>query len=192
VPEHRHDEIVSALAEAFAELTVGDPRDPATDVGAMVTRKHYERVLDYLASAQKEGGTFAVGGGRAPGHDVGYYVAPTIITGVSPDAKVAQEEIFGPVLTVLTYQDEEEAVRIANGTEFGLSGAVYSTDTEHALRVAQRINSGTVNLNNGIPSTSASPSAASSSPATAANSAPRAWTPSSTRTSSSSTANPCA
>jgi aldehyde dehydrogenase (NAD+) len=150
VPEHRHDEIVSALAEAFAELTVGDPRDPATDVGAMVTRKHYERVLDYLASAQKEGGTFAVGGGRAPGHDVGYYVAPTIITGVSPDAKVAQEEIFGPVLTVLTYQDEEEAVRIANGTEFGLSGAVYSTDTEHALRVAQRINSGTVNLNNGI------------------------------------------
>jgi len=150
VPEHRHDEIVAALAEAFAELTVGDPRDPATDVGAMVTRKHYARVLDYLASAEKEGGTFAVGGGRAPGHDVGYYVAPTIITGVSPDAKVAQEEIFGPVLTVLTYRDEEEAIRIANDTEFGLSGAVYSTDTEHALRVAQQINSGTVNLNNGI------------------------------------------
>ncbi|MFG2630772.1 aldehyde dehydrogenase family protein [Streptomyces sp. NPDC048473] len=80
----------------------------------------------------------------------GCYIALTIITGVSPDAKVAQEEIFGPVLTVLTYRDEEEAIRIANHTEFGLSGAVYSTDTERALRVAQQIHAGTVNLNNGI------------------------------------------
>ncbi|WP_162794785.1 aldehyde dehydrogenase [Nonomuraea lactucae] len=150
VPEHRKDEIVGALAEAFAALVVGDPRDPKTDVGPMITRRHYERVMGYLASATEEGGRFAVGGGRPPGLDTGFYIAPTIITDVSPGARVAQEEIFGPVLTVLTYRDEEEAVRIANGTEFGLSGAVYSEDFDHALQTARKINSGTVNINNSI------------------------------------------
>jgi acyl-CoA reductase-like NAD-dependent aldehyde dehydrogenase len=150
VPEDRKDEIVQALAEAFGKLKVGDPHDPQTDVGPMVSKTHYERVMGYLQSAVDEGGTFAVGGGRPEGPDVGYFVAPTIITGVGPTAKVAQEEIFGPVLTVLTYRDEAEAVRIANGVEFGLSGAVFGGDDEHVLNIARKIKSGTVSLNNGI------------------------------------------
>jgi aldehyde dehydrogenase (NAD+) len=150
VPESRKDEIVDALVAALKEVRIGDPHDPKTEVGPMVTKKHYERVLAYLQSAVDEGGRFAIGGGRAEGFATGYYVAPTVITDVGPDSKVAQEEIFGPVLTVLTYQTEEEALAIANGVEFGLSGAVYSSDNDRALRMARKIKSGTVNLNNGI------------------------------------------
>ena len=128
---------------------MGDPADPKTEV-AMVSRKHYERVMGYLQSAVDEGGKFAIGGGRPEGLDTGYYVAPTIITDVGPDTKVAQEEIFGPVLTVLTYHDEDEVLRIANDVEFGLSGAVYSTDQDRALEMARKIRSGTVSLNNGL------------------------------------------
>jgi aldehyde dehydrogenase (NAD+) len=150
VPESRKDEIVDAMVSALREVSVGDPADPKTEVGPMVSRKHYERVMGYLQSAVDEGGKFAIGGGRPEGLDTGYYVAPTIITDVGPDAKVAQEEIFGPVLTVLTYHDEDEALRIANDVEFGLSGAVYSTDQDRALEMARKIRSGTVSLNNGL------------------------------------------
>lgn len=128
VPEGRKDEIVGALATAFARLRVGDPSDPDTDVGPMITRKHYERVVGYLRSAAEDGGVFAVGGGRPEGTDKGFYVSPTIVTDLPADARANQEEIFGPVLSVLTYEEEEEALRIMNGTEFGLNGAVYSAD----------------------------------------------------------------
>ncbi len=150
VPESRKDEIVDALVEELKKVKVGDPHDPKTEVGPMVTEKHYNRVLGYLQSAVEQGGKFAAGGGRAEGFDKGFYVAPTVITDVGPDARVAQEEIFGPVLTVLTYKDEDEALAIANGVEFGLSGAVYSSDQNRALEMARKIKSGTVNLNNGI------------------------------------------
>jgi acyl-CoA reductase-like NAD-dependent aldehyde dehydrogenase len=150
VPESRKDEIVVALTEAFRAVVVGDPRDPRTEVGPMVSRRHYDRVLGYLRSAIEDGGSFAVGGDRAGGFETGYYISPTIVVGVSPQAAIAQEEVFAPVLTVLTYRDEEEAIAIANGTEYGLNGAVYSTDADRALAVARRLRSGTVSINNGI------------------------------------------
>ncbi|CAA9272524.1 MAG: Aldehyde dehydrogenase [uncultured Arthrobacter sp.] len=150
VPAARHDEIVGALAEAFGTLKVGDPNAADTQVGPMITQRHYERVLEFLKSAEQEGGSFAVGGGKAPGLDEGYYVSPTIITGVKSSARVAQEEIFGPVLTVLTYETEEEAIALANDTEYGLNGAVFSADVDHALSVARRLDAGTVSINNGI------------------------------------------
>lgn len=150
VPRARQEEIVTALAAAFAEVVVGDPSDPATDIGPMVNARHHQRVMGYLDSAIEEGGTFAVGGKRPQGLDVGYYVEPTIITGVSPQSRVAQEEIFGPVLTVLPYDDEEEAFAIINGTEYGLAGAVYSADADRALAAARRFVSGNVFINNGI------------------------------------------
>ncbi|WP_194238427.1 aldehyde dehydrogenase family protein [Streptomyces spongiae] len=150
VPESRKDEIVGALAEAIAQVKVGDPADPDVLVGPMINKGHYDKVLGFFETARLEGATFAVGGGRAPGFDKGYYVSPTIITDVSPDSRVAQEEIFGPVTAVLTYRDEAEAIRLANHTEFGLNAAVYSSDTQHALEVARQIHSGTVAINNGI------------------------------------------
>ncbi|KKD02605.1 aldehyde dehydrogenase family protein [Streptomyces sp. WM6386] len=152
VPESRKDEIVGALAEAFARVKVGDPHDPDAMVGPMINKAHYDKVLGFFETARQEGATFAVGGGRAPGFDKGYYVSATIITDVSPDSRVAQEEIFGPVTTVLTYRDEDEAeaIRLANHTEFGLNAAVYGSDEQHALEVARKIRSGTVSINNGI------------------------------------------
>jgi aldehyde dehydrogenase (NAD+) len=152
VPESRKDEIVGALAEAFARIKVGDPTDPEVEVGPMINKIHYERVLGFFESARQDGAQFPVGGGRAPGFDTGYYISPTIITDVSPDSRVAQEEIFGPVTAVFTYPDdnEDEAIRLANNTEFGLNAAVYSADEQHALDVARKIQSGTVAINNGI------------------------------------------
>ena len=149
VPEHRKDEIVEALAEAFRKVKVGPPTDPDTKVGPLISRKQHERVLGLLQSARDEGGVFRVGGGRPDGLDTGYYVEPAIITDVDPRSRVAVEEIFAPVLIVLTYRDEEEALRIANDTEFGLNDAVYSANPERALAVAQRMHSGSININNG-------------------------------------------
>ncbi|WP_330262805.1 aldehyde dehydrogenase [Streptomyces griseorubiginosus] len=152
VPESRKDEIVGALAASFARVTVGDPTDPDVTVGPMINKAHYEKVLGFFETARQEGATFAVGGDRAPGFGKGYYVLPTIITDVTPDSRIAQEEIFGPVTAVLTYrdEDEDEAIRLANHTEFGLNAAVFSSDEQHALEVARRIHSGTVSINNGI------------------------------------------
>jgi aldehyde dehydrogenase (NAD+) len=149
VPEHRKDEIVAAFIDAFRQVRVGAPTDPETQVGPLISRKQQERVLGLLQSAIDEGGRLALGGGRPEGLDTGFYVAPAIITDVAPEARVAVEEIFAPVLVVLTYRDEEEALRIASSSEFGLSAAVYSADTERALAIAQRLHSGSININNG-------------------------------------------
>ena len=102
-----------------------------------------------LASAVQDGGHFEIGGGRPKGLDKGYYIAPTIISNVSPKSLVAREEIFAPVLVVLTYRTEEEGLAIVNDTEFGLNDAVYSADPERALRIARRMKSGNISINNG-------------------------------------------
>ena len=149
VPEHRKEEIVEALVEAFRKVKVGPPTDPDTKVGPLISRKQHERVLGLLQSAKDEGGVFRLGGGRPEGLDTGYYVEPAIITDVDSRSRVALEEIFAPVLIVLTYRDEEEALRIANDTEFGLNDAVYGADPERALAVARRMHSGSININNG-------------------------------------------
>ncbi len=149
VSRRRHDELLDALRAGFEALVVGDPRDPATQVGPLVSRRHRDRVLGYVADAAKEGGRVVTGGGPPPHTTRGWFVAPTLVTGVSPMSRIAQEEIFGPVLTVLTYTDLDEAVAIANGTPFGLSGAVFARDPGQARALADRIRSGTVAINKG-------------------------------------------
>ena len=149
IPEHRKNEIVGAFADAFAKVVVGPPDAPGTELGPLVSRQQYNHAMDLLQSAAQDGGRFVTGGGRPPGLDTGFYVAPTIITNVSPRSRVGQEEIFAPVMVVFTYTSEEEALQIVNDTEYGLNDAVYSADADRALRLARRMESGTISINNG-------------------------------------------
>jgi len=152
VPESRAEEIVTAVAAEVAKIPVGDPRDPHTAVGPIVTRAQYDRILGLIDSAVQDGGRIVVGGKRPDHLERGYYIAPTIIDRVAPEARIAQEEVFGPVLTVLTYPDEDvdRAVEIANGTDYGLSAAVFGEDEGLVRAVAERLRSGSVHLNNGF------------------------------------------
>jgi aldehyde dehydrogenase (NAD+) len=146
VPRARHTEVADALAAAFAALPVGDPFDPQTQIGPLVSERQRQRVEGYLSLAAQEGAR-VIGGGR-PGHlGDGYYVCPALLTGVDNEMRVAQEEIFGPVVAVIPYDDETAAVRIANNSIYGLSGSVWSADRDRALAVARRIRTGMVSLN---------------------------------------------
>jgi aldehyde dehydrogenase (NAD+) len=146
----RHDEAVELAAAAAAEFAVGDPADPATRIGPMSSAAQRDRVRGYITRGAGDGALLATGGAQAPdGAERGYYVRPTVFGGVRPDAVIAQEEIFGPVLSVIPYADEDEAVRIANGTIYGLAGAVFSADQEHALAVARLLRTGQVDVNGG-------------------------------------------
>jgi aldehyde dehydrogenase (NAD+) len=128
---------------------VGPPDAPGTELGPLISRQQYDHAMDLLKSAAEDGGRFVTGGGRPAGLDTGFYVAPTIITDVSPRSRVGQEEIFAPVMVVCTYTSEEEALQIVNDTEYGLNDAVYSADADRALAIARRMQSGTVSINNG-------------------------------------------
>ncbi|WP_433598314.1 aldehyde dehydrogenase family protein [Nocardia sp. CA-135953] len=150
VPRARAEEITSAVAAEVDKLVVGDPRDPATDIGPLVNKAQYERVMGYIAGALEDGGRAVCGGSRPDHLDVGYYVRPTIIEGVGPNSKIAQDELFGPVLTVLPYDDIDEAVAIANGTRYGLSSAVFGEDEDQLNAVGRRLRSGSVHFNNGF------------------------------------------
>ena len=147
VPESLHDEIVERLVRRTASLAVGDPRDPATDVGPLVSAAQRERVLGYIELAKQEGATIACGGGVPEGLDKGFYVEPTVLTGVTNDMRVAREEIFGPVLAVIPYATVEEAVAIANDSPYGLAAGVFGSDTQQLLDLAAQLESGTVWLN---------------------------------------------
>src|SRR5256714_2126325 len=148
VSRGRYDEVTGALGEMFETLTVGDPHDPTTDVGPLVAKRQQERVEKYIALGQEEGATVVVGGcGPPSGLDRGWYVKPTLFAGVSNDMRIAREEIFGPVLSVIPYEDEADAVRIANDSEYGLAGSVFTQDAEHALDVARRVRTGTIAVN---------------------------------------------
>ncbi|WP_432975865.1 aldehyde dehydrogenase family protein [Dactylosporangium sp. CA-233914] len=147
VPESRHDEAVELAVAAAAKYTVGDPSAPQTRLGPLASAAQRDRVLGYVQRGLADGATMAFGGGAVP--PVGYYVAPVIFTGVDPDAAIAQEEIFGPVLSIIRYHDEDDAVRIANATKYGLAGAVWSASREHALAVARRLRTGQVDINGG-------------------------------------------
>jgi acyl-CoA reductase-like NAD-dependent aldehyde dehydrogenase len=137
-------------AEAAARQLLGDPFDGATTVGPLVSAAQRDRVLGYVHSGLDEGATLVAGGaGRPAGFDRGFYVAPTVLSGVRNEMRVAQEEIFGPVLTLLPYADEDDAVRQANGTPYGLSGGVWSGDPQHARAVARRLRTGQVSVNGG-------------------------------------------
>jgi acyl-CoA reductase-like NAD-dependent aldehyde dehydrogenase len=150
VSRARKAEVVAALRTAMERVVVGDPADDATQLGPLVTRQHRDRVLAAVRAAVAEGATLVTGGGIPDGLEQGFYLQPTIVTDVDPRSSIAQEELFAPVLVVLEYEDLDDAVRMANDTPFGLSGAVYSADPAQALELARRIRSGSVHVNNGM------------------------------------------
>jgi aldehyde dehydrogenase (NAD+) len=149
VPKRRLDEVKQSIREGMHAFTVGDPADPKTGVGPMVSQKQYERVQSYIRKGIEEGAEVLVGGeGRPEGLEAGFYVKPTVFVNVKNDMTIAQEEIFGPVLSVIAYDSEEEAVRIANDSKYGLHSAVLGTDIQHARRVASQLRAGRVVINN--------------------------------------------
>ncbi|MDT3444026.1 MULTISPECIES: aldehyde dehydrogenase [unclassified Pseudofrankia] len=148
VPRSRYAEYVDALAAMVESLPTGDPTDPATAVGPLVAQRQQERVRGYIEVGQKEGARLVAGGADLPaGVDRGWYIRPTLFADVDSSMRIAQEEIFGPVLSVIPYTDEAEAVRIADATEYGLSGSVWTADVERGLGVARRVRSGTFGVN---------------------------------------------
>jgi acyl-CoA reductase-like NAD-dependent aldehyde dehydrogenase len=147
-PRSRYEEVVAAVKEVVESLKVGDPQDPDTFIGPMIRRDQQQRVRDYIEIGIKEGARVVTGGPEVPaGLEKGYYVTPTVFADVDNSMRIAQEEIFGPVLVVIAYEDEDDAVRIANDSEYGLSGGVWSADEQHALAIARRIRTGTVTVN---------------------------------------------
>jgi aldehyde dehydrogenase (NAD+) len=148
VPAARHDEMVEALAAMVDGLVVGDPSDRATEIGPLVARRQQERVRDYIGLGEKEGARRVRGGTDLPeGVERGWYVRPTLFDGVDNGMRIAREEIFGPVLSVIAYRDEDEAVRIANDSDYGLSGSVWTADVDRGIGVARRVRTGTFGVN---------------------------------------------
>ncbi len=147
VHESIHDEVVTRLVEAMQALKVGDPMDPETNVGPMVAERQRERVEKYIALGQEEGAKIATGGGRPAGLDTGWYVEPTLFVDVDNSMRIAQEEIFGPVLVVIKFRDTEEAIQMSNDSDYGLSGTVWSADPNTGLEVSRRIRTGSFGIN---------------------------------------------
>jgi 4-(gamma-glutamylamino)butanal dehydrogenase len=141
------DELVERLAAGLADWTVGDPMDPATKVGPMIERPHLDKVMGFIDRGRAEGARIVSGGSRILEDTGGYFVAPTIFDGVTNDMTIAREEIFGPVLSTIPFETEEEGVRLANETSYGLAAAVYTTDLDAAFRVARALRAGTVGVN---------------------------------------------
>jgi aldehyde dehydrogenase (NAD+) len=149
LPRARYAEGVEKLVGLLRGWPVGDPTDPGTLTGPLISEKQRQRVLSYISRGKAEGGTIALGGGIPASQPRGFFVEPTVITGVSPDSVVAQEEIFGPVLVVLAHDGDDDAVRIANNSAYGLSGAVFSASASRARAVAERMRTGTISVNGG-------------------------------------------
>lgn len=150
VPRARYDDAVAAAAATMSGIKPGDPIDPRTICGPVVSARQRDRVQSYLDLAAAEGGSFACGGGAPEGRERGFFIAPTVIAGLTNEARVAREEIFGPVLTVIAHDGDDHAIQIANDSPYGLSGTVLGADPERAQRVADRLRVGTVNVNGGV------------------------------------------
>jgi aldehyde dehydrogenase (NAD+) len=147
LPRSRYDEGVAIAKASFEKLAYGDPTNPAHLMGPVVSRRQHERVLAYIERGKREGARLVTGGGVPKHLTRGFYVEPTLFADVDPDATIAQEEIFGPVLCVIPFDDDDDAVRIANHSIYGLSGAVTSASEERALAMARRIRTGTLSVN---------------------------------------------
>jgi aldehyde dehydrogenase (NAD+) len=145
VEESVHDEFVSRLAEHARSIKVGDPLDPATQMGAQVSEEQFTKILGYIEAGKSGGAKLVTGGKRA--HDKGYFLQPTIFSGVKPEMRIASEEIFGPVVSTLTFRSVEEVVAAGNATNFGLAAAVWTRDLSKAHRVARALRAGTVWVN---------------------------------------------
>jgi aldehyde dehydrogenase (NAD+) len=150
VPRRLLDDATEATAKVLAKLPAADPADPGTICGPLISDRQRQRVEGYLRLAAAEGGRTVVGGGRPDGLARGFFVEPTLIAGLSNDARVAQEEIFGPVLVVIPHDGDDDAVALANASAYGLSGSVWSGDRDRAVGVANRIRTGTIGVNGGI------------------------------------------
>ncbi|MEU4537152.1 aldehyde dehydrogenase [Streptosporangium sp. NPDC023825] len=142
----RYDEVVDAVSAMVRGMQVGDPADPATGIGPMVAKRQQERVEGYIKIGIDEGAKPVVGGLERP-YDRGWYVAPTVFAGATNEMRIAREEIFGPVLAVIPYEDEKDAIRIANDSDYGLAGTVWTADTEHGMDVARQVRAGTYGVN---------------------------------------------
>ncbi len=147
VSRDRYSETVDALAEWTAAQVVGDPMDPATQIGPLVASRQRDRVENYIKIAQQDGGKIAVGGGRPSSQSTGWYVEPTLVIDVEAKHRIAQEEVFGPVVSVLAYDSVDDAVRIANDSDFGLSGSVFTADVNAGIDIARRVRTGTYTVN---------------------------------------------
>ncbi len=146
-PQSRYDEIVGVLTEKMAAQTTGDPTDFGTNVGPLINEAQRDRVEGYIKIGTEEGARVATGGGRPEGAGAGYFVEPTLFADVTNDMRIAQEEIFGPVVSVIAYDDVDDAVAIANDSDYGLSGSVWGSDVDAALDVARRVRTGTYAIN---------------------------------------------
>lgn len=147
VSRKRHDEVLEVLKAAYGALPIGNPWEPTVFLGPLASKRQQDRVLGYIDIAKEDGAKVVVGGGRPEGLEKGFFVAPTLLDNVHPDSRIAQEEVFGPVISVITYEDEEDAIAIANNSIYGLSGAVYTEDIDHGYEVARRIRTGTISVN---------------------------------------------
>ncbi|QWB25936.1 MULTISPECIES: aldehyde dehydrogenase [Streptomyces] len=147
LPRSRYDEFADALAAAAGALVVGDPLDPATQVGPLVAKRQQQRNLDYIRIGQEEGAKIITGGGRPAGLDRGWYVEPTLFGDVDNSMRIAREEIFGPVICLLPYDDESDAVKIANDSDYGLSGSVWTAEVERGIDIARQVRTGTYSVN---------------------------------------------
>ncbi len=147
MPRDRQQELLDVLVPFYQSLKVGDPSNPDTDLGPLVAQRQLDRVLDYVDIGKEEGARLVTGGGRPEGLDKGWFVEPAIFADVANHMRIAQEEIFGPVVCVIPYDTIDEAIRIANDSAYGLSGAVYANDLELAERVARQIRTGQISIN---------------------------------------------
>jgi aldehyde dehydrogenase (NAD+) len=150
-PRSRYDEIVDTFAALASSLEVGDALDTTTQIGPMASKRQRDRVEGYIAKGKAEGARVVVGGSRPSDRDKGWFVEPTIFADVDNNHTIAQEEIFGPVLSLIPYRDVDDAVRIANDSDFGLGGTVWTQDKERGLEVARRVQTGTIGVNTYLP-----------------------------------------
>lgn len=147
VPRSRYDEFADAFSTAASALKIGDPLDPATELGPLVAQRQQQRSLDYIRIGQQEGAKILTGGGVPKGFERGWYVEPTLFGDVDNSMRIAREEIFGPVICLLPYGDEAEAIKIANDSDYGLSGSVWTADTAHGVDIARQVRTGTYSVN---------------------------------------------
>ncbi len=150
VPRALYDEAVDATASMMAMLGAGDPQDSGTVCGPVISARQRDRIEGYLRLAVEEGGSFATGGDRPRDREKGFFLEPTLITGLDNSSRVAQEEIFGPVLTIIPHDGDDDAVRLANDSPYGLSGSVQSADLDRAWAVARKVRTGTMGVNGGV------------------------------------------